>query len=91
MIKSVEKMIKNRQYATYQEYKSVMKELRSKMFPEFHQMLTGDIVENGAKTYAEMIDYNEQIKILRNEFPLFAQKEKESFYEFSKELGHNFK
>ena len=50
MIKSVEKMIKNRQDATYQEYKTVMKELRSKMFPEFYQMLTGDIVENGAKT-----------------------------------------
>ena len=38
-----------------------------------------------------MIDYNEQIKILRKEFPLFAQKEKESFREFSNELGHNFK
>ena len=91
MIKSVEKMIKNKQYATYQDYKNVLKELRSRMFPEFHQSLTGNVVENGAKTYVEMIDYNEQIKILRKEFPLFAQKEKESFREFSNELGHNFK
>ena len=86
MIKEVDNLLKNRNLATYQDYKNVLKTLRKRLGLNKYLFEDND---DCAKTYSEMDDYMEQIKLVKKEFPLFAQKDRERHLEFAKFLGHN--
>ena len=86
MIKEVDNLLKNRNLATYQDYKNVLKTLRKRL--GLNKYLFEDN-NDCAKTYSEMDDYMEQIKLVKKEFPLFAQKDREYHLELAKFLGHN--
>lgn len=83
MIKSLENIIKNKDKATYKDYKNVLHELEAKMFPDLHYKLTKEKID-GAKSYSDKVDYMEQIDFLRSEFPLFDKKDIEEHIEISK-------
>ena len=61
MIKEVDNLLKNRILATYQNYKNVLKTLRKML--GLNKYLFEDN-NDCAKTYSEMDDYMEQIKLV---------------------------
>ena len=77
MLGSLEKLILNKDKATYQEYKTVHDEILSKMFPDLWFKLHKEKITDGAKSEADMVDLLEQADILRRNFPDFDKKEQE--------------
>ena len=84
MIKSLENIIKNKDKATYKDYKNVLYELESRMFPTLHEKFHPEEKIDGAKSYSDKVEYMEQIDLLRSEFPLFDKKDIEEHNEISK-------
>ena len=84
MIKSLENIIKNKDKATYKDYKNVLYELESRMFPTLHEKFHPEEKINGAKSYSDKVYYMEQIDFLRTEIPLFDKKDIEEHIEISK-------
>ena len=74
-------LLKNKDKATYEDYKKVVSNLREKMFPEL-------CLKHKRKepSYFEMVDYSQQIEILEKEFPEFNKMEIDEFNEFSKKF-----
>ena len=91
MITSLKKLLENKNIVSYEQYNLVKKELLGKMFPDLKFNLTGKIEENGAKTYSEMEAYNEDLKVLRNEFPEYAKIDNEKSKRLRTYCGVKFK
>ena len=91
MITSLKKLLENKNIVSYEQYQSVKKEVLGRMFPDLRFKLTGNTVENGAKTYTEMEAYNEDLKVLRNEFPEYAKIDNEKSKRLRTYCGVKFK
>ena len=85
MIKSLEKILKHKDDATYEEYSKVLLELEHKMFPDLTFKLTKKKID-GAETYSDKVDLMRQIDILNENFPEFDKKDIEEFIEFDTKL-----